>query len=187
MFLSCPSTIPPACILINSCLEADTSSFTDHSLSPPAFLGLPPSRPYSLLSWMTLTASFCQSTLCVTGRTICFKNKSDQISPLPKNLETLRTASGGDGVVSCGLLASYRTQQRRHPKGEAEHTPGRSDPSMGLHSSGLTCGAYFWDHYSCPRWPLEEGLPTDCHCVHAGDCAVYAELTVQCTSVQMFI
>lgn len=41
------------------------------------------------LSWMTLTASFCQSTLCVTGRTICFKNKCDQISPLPKNLETL--------------------------------------------------------------------------------------------------
>lgn len=87
--LSCPSSTPLACALINSCLEADTSSFTDHSLAPPALLGLPPSRPYSPLSWMTLTASFCQSTLCVTGRTICFKNKCDQISPLPKNLETL--------------------------------------------------------------------------------------------------
>lgn len=137
--LSCPSSTPPAWALINSCLEADTSSFTDHSLSPPALSGQPPSRPYSPLSWMPLTASFCQPALCVTGRTICFKNKSDQISPRPKNPETLLTASGGECVASCGPLASYRrTQWRRRPKGDAERTPRRPDPSTGLHSSGLT-------------------------------------------------
>lgn len=37
---------------------------------------------------MPLTASFCQPALWVTGRTICFKNTSDQIGPRPKNPET---------------------------------------------------------------------------------------------------
>lgn len=68
----------PLPFLVISCLEADTNSLADFlttGLFPPAVLGLPPARPWSPLSWVTLTASFCQPTLRVSRQSHLLKTQ----------------------------------------------------------------------------------------------------------------